>query len=391
MEKEKETPELSVIVPVYNVESYLPRCLNSILTQPYDNLEVICVDDGSTDDSLRILHDYKERDERVRVLQKENGGLVSARKAGIQIARGKYVSIVDSDDWIEKNMYEELMQIAEQTDADIITSGCIRDYGTSTFELYENVEPGLYTQEKLTDKLLTNMIDTEEFYRTNILMSLWSKIYRRELYSTHQCKVPDCISIGEDVACVLPCLLDAQRVFVSGKCYYHYCIRNDSLMGKLDMGSWEQHVRLFQFIDQEYEKIGKRVCGIRKQYRYLEMYNRLLRYPDKGFSYENNILFPFGELRKEDKVIIYGAGRFGSSLMNYMQQEKCCEIVAWVDRTPREGINDCSVLEELKWDKIIIAVLLADVVKQIKEDLQKRAIEMDKIYSVNMELVESSL
>ena len=100
---------LSVIIPVYNTEAYLKRCLDSVLGQTYKNIEVICVNDGSTDNSLQILKDYEKKDKRVLVIDKENGGVVSARKAGIKAASGEYCTYVDSDDWIEPNMYESIL------------------------------------------------------------------------------------------------------------------------------------------------------------------------------------------------------------------------------------------------------------------------------------------
>ena len=120
---------LSVVVPVYNVALYLRQCLDSILVQTRPVQEIICVDDGSTDDSGKILDEYARNHERVRVIHKENAGLVSARKAGIAIVETPYTTYVDSDDWIDANMYEELMEIAVREDADVVTSGETTEFG----------------------------------------------------------------------------------------------------------------------------------------------------------------------------------------------------------------------------------------------------------------------
>ena len=101
-----QNPRISVIVPVYNVEQYLPRCVESILAQTYENLEILLVDDGAKDGSGAICDAYARQDERVKVIHKENGGLSSARNAGIDASTGEYLSFVDSDDWIEPDMYE---------------------------------------------------------------------------------------------------------------------------------------------------------------------------------------------------------------------------------------------------------------------------------------------
>ena len=116
-------PMISVIVPVYNVESYLARCVDSILTQTYQNLEVILVDDGSKDNSGVICDDYARRDSRVNVIHKENGGLSSARNAGIEAAGGEYLAFVDSDDWIEPDAYERLLSAMQKHAAKLVVGG----------------------------------------------------------------------------------------------------------------------------------------------------------------------------------------------------------------------------------------------------------------------------
>ena len=127
----EQCPLISVIVPVYNVAPYLTRCLDSIVMQTWQNLEIILVDDGSRDDSVGICDLYAARDARIRVIHKENGGLSSARNAGLDIAAGEYVGFVDSDDWIEPDMFEYLLQNAENYGADIATCGHVDEFNKS--------------------------------------------------------------------------------------------------------------------------------------------------------------------------------------------------------------------------------------------------------------------
>ena len=122
---EQKQPALSVIVPVYNVEKYLDRCIRSIAGQTYTNLEIILVDDGSTDHCGEICDEWSRKDTRIQVFYKKNGGLVSARKAGLKTASGQYIAYVDSDDWIEENMYERMMELMLCNHSDIVTSGLI--------------------------------------------------------------------------------------------------------------------------------------------------------------------------------------------------------------------------------------------------------------------------
>ena len=112
-------PQISVIIPVFNVEKFLPQCLDSVTEQNFADIEIICIDDGSTDKSPEILSRYADRDPRIRIISRTNGGLSAARNAGLKIARGKYIFFIDSDDWIEPNTLEKLFATAESTGADL--------------------------------------------------------------------------------------------------------------------------------------------------------------------------------------------------------------------------------------------------------------------------------
>ena len=112
--------QLSIIIPVFNVEKYLEECINSVLQQTFSNFEIILVDDGSTDSSGNICDLYSQKDRRIQVIHKENGGLSSARNAGLRIAKGKYVGFIDSDDWISETMYQHLYEEAEKAAAEAL-------------------------------------------------------------------------------------------------------------------------------------------------------------------------------------------------------------------------------------------------------------------------------
>jgi len=170
-----DNPLISVIVPVYKVEPYLRKCVDSIIAQTYTNLEIILVDDGSPDNCGKICDEYAERDERVRVVHKENGGLSDARNAALNIMKGEYVVFVDSDDWIlpdyVKDMYENLVKY----ESDISLSGTIYVYENNKKDmiLAINDADGLYTQREAVENL---------FYQKGIYPSAYSKLYKVELF-----------------------------------------------------------------------------------------------------------------------------------------------------------------------------------------------------------------
>ena len=139
--------KVSVIVPVYNIKDCLEKCIQSIQRQTYGNIEILLVNDGSTDGSDIICRKYARIDRRVEVIDKENGGLVSARKAGISRAEGDYILNVDGDDWIEDIMIESLVLKAEQTNADIVTSGYYQESLKNIAKVTDSIEEGIYYTE----------------------------------------------------------------------------------------------------------------------------------------------------------------------------------------------------------------------------------------------------
>ena len=135
---------LSVIVTVYNIESYLGDCLDSIINQTYKKLEIILIDDGSCDKSGNICDEYALRDMRIKVLHKENEGLVAARKSGIVMATGELVAYVDGDDWLETDYYEKLINLYKKNNADVVMSGCIKETVKKQVFLENNLSEGYY-------------------------------------------------------------------------------------------------------------------------------------------------------------------------------------------------------------------------------------------------------
>lgn len=388
MELEKQEL-LSVIVPIYNVEAYLSRCLDSIINQTYRDLEIICVDDGSTDQSGAMADEYAKKDRRIKVIHKGNGGIVSARKAGIKIATGQYISNIDSDDYIELDMYETLMREIVDNNADVITSGLIRDYGNHVVYEDENVEPGLYEEKNLKKKVLFRMIDTDCFYKPNISMHITNKIFKASELKEYQLSVDDCINIGEDTAVVLPYFMNIEKAIISGRNFYHYCIRNDSVMGVKNQDDLIQLDSLFTYLAREIEKI-EYDNNYRIQIKFLKTYLYLLRDATQILRIDENGLFPFGNIDKSNSIMLYGAGKFGVELKRYLESNGF-HIVAWVDRSKnREEIITINEIQHYDFDAVVIGILGANTIYQITEELVNRGIERSKIYFIDKAMLENN-
>lgn len=203
---------ISVIVPVYKVEPYLNRCVDSILGQTYHNLEVILVDDGSPDGSGAICDVYAQQDPRVRVIHKENGGLSSARNAGIDIARGEYFAFVDSDDWIEPDTYETMLGLAAKYDAKMVVGGRY-DVNADTMERTVGLCP--VKEEVITGEEMLGRV----FLWDNVDSSACDKLFHRSLY--RQVRYPMGV-ICEDVAVFYLLAELAEQVVLFPKPFYNY-------------------------------------------------------------------------------------------------------------------------------------------------------------------------
>lgn len=222
-----EEPLISVIVPVYKVETCLPRCLDSIIHQTYQNLEIILVDDGSPDNSGAICDEYAKKDKRVRVIHKQNGGVSSARNAGLEAAFGEYIGWVDSDDWIERDMFEYLKNLAVTCQADVAQCGrywengdfVAKEYGSlhgpQTIDLLSEITPAMWN---------------------GIANEVWCKLFKSDVIENLRFR--EDFSVGEDIDFVLHVLRKAERLAIGSEAKYHYCQRPESLYnagGSLDI------------------------------------------------------------------------------------------------------------------------------------------------------------
>lgn len=215
-----KTPEISVIVPVYNVQAYLPRCLDSILAQTFRDMEIILVDDGSADDSGAICDSYAARDERVCVIHKENGGLSSARNAGLDVARGQWIGFVDSDDYIAPDMYEYLHSIALRENAQIAMCDLYMFYDNGVAEEHPN---DFY---KVMDKVEAARIVLEAQITS---VTAVNKLYHRDVYTDIRFPLG---KTAEDAFVILDVLDKAERIVISNAQKYYYYRRADSITMK---------------------------------------------------------------------------------------------------------------------------------------------------------------
>lgn len=212
---------ISIIVPVYNVEKYLDRCVESIVNQTYNNLEIILIDDGSPDNCPVMCDNWAKKDSRIKVIHKENGGLSDARNVGLDVATGKYIAFVDSDDWIDAQMYQALYESIINTKSDIASCGAKRVWldGRPTCELIKEANDCVLERENAMKALISS---------NGLIQVVWNKLYKRNVVEGILYPVG---LIHEDEFWSWRVISRANRIVVLKESFYNYLQRDDSIMG----------------------------------------------------------------------------------------------------------------------------------------------------------------
>ncbi len=213
----RENATISVIVPIYNVENYLKECVDSLLVQSYDNLEILLIDDGSKDKCPTICDEYAQKDNRIKVVHKTNGGLSDARNEGLRRATGEYIGFVDSDDWIEPNMYSLLMEGIIKDQADISICGYYRSYVDKEEKCVDCYNGSLGAKETLT-----KLFEGVEIHDHSV-----TKLYKKELWDDIFFPVG---KLYEDIRTIYKVIARSNRVSIVGEALYHYRQREGSLI-----------------------------------------------------------------------------------------------------------------------------------------------------------------
>lgn len=225
--------KVSVIIPVYNDEKYLRQCVDSVLNQTYHNLEVILVDDGSTDQSPTICEEYRQRDHRVRVLHKQNGGVGSSRNAGLAMVTGKYVLFVDNDDWLDEQHVECLHNLLKQKNADIAV-GNYSVFHPKDSRLSFFVTPKDYYQKDYTPTEWTGIQYTNEYNLSQVYTVPWGKLYKRNLFRNIQYPLKAKV---EDDLTTWKVYFKANKISFINKPIYWHRLFEDSVTAKVDKTS----------------------------------------------------------------------------------------------------------------------------------------------------------
>lgn len=219
--------KITVIIPIYNSEKFLYRCLNSVINQSFKDLEIILVNDGSKDKSLKICNEFKEKDARIILIDKENGGVSSARNIAIEKATGKYIGFVDSDDEIDKFMYEKMYNAIENNNADLVLCDYIRTLNGEVKEFEMKLEKGLYNTKETLNDILLDYVSFNSKYILNQFTP--TKLFKTSIIKDNNLKFNINLKVGEDHLFTAQYIALCNSLYsLQGEKLYNYIINNDS-------------------------------------------------------------------------------------------------------------------------------------------------------------------
>lgn len=370
-------PLISVIIPVYNAEPYFAECMESVVNQTYQRLEIILVDDGSADGSSAICDAYAAIDPRVKVIHKENEGLVRARKTGVSHATGDYISYVDADDWIDPDAYETVLKKMTGQSTDMIIYGLTEEHEDGPVVKENLLAEGCYAGEEIKEKIYPQMLCGGIFFRFGILPNLVCKLVRRELLERIQFLVSDDVEVGEDADCTFQLLQETERVQIMRYAPYHYRKRADSMVwGRTSLS---QVRSLYRDLKHAFVECTEREILMPQLHSYM-LFIMLLKSAENFVEQGSLAEYFWGK-----RIVLYGAGGFGQEIYHVLEAGKKGETVLWVDQKYRKywemGLPVCAP-EEINncvYDSIFIAVLDTCLCAEIAGRLIEKGVAADRI------------
>lgn len=370
---------ISVVVPVFNAEHFLTECIESIVNQTYKYLEIILVNDGSTDDSLKICNQFAQKDKRVTVINQQNKGVVLARKQGVKNAHGKYIAFIDSDDYIALEYMETMLN--NIGDADLATSSLIMDNRVWEDAIYE----GTYDISKTTE-VLRNLIYKEGGTCNGLVTNMTNKLFKTDIAKKVINLVDEKVYYGEDAEFVYKYILNCKSVVITKYKGYFYRKNNSSITHVVHDDFLISVNRMYLSLKKDFEKSPYRDILMPQLEKWIAMHIKIA--PQKmGFGFSNiNYIIPCKAKICNKKIVVYGAGNVGRDYIRQLQKENLCEDYIWVDKGYKFKDNYMGVevrspaeMMEHQFDYVIIAVNNEKVMNEIKKEIVKLGIDNKKI------------
>ena len=286
---------VSIIVPIYNVEAYLNRCLDSLITQTLKNIEIILINDGSKDNSLQICEDYAKRDGRIKVIDQPNQGVSVARNTGLLRATGKYIGFVDPDDWIEPNMYELMYNKITELECPICFCNYYKDDKNTSSPKSFRIKKELLYEEEVRNMIVSNMVGADDIIpRYNYVMGcVWRGLYEKTFIDKYNLYFEPGVNIMEDLVFNIKALLKVDKLCILHEHLYHYVQNPTSILHTYKKNMWKDQIRVHELLELYIKE-----AGLEEQMR-----NRLdMRYVGMAFSAIYNEVNSKGQVDMKNKM-----------------------------------------------------------------------------------------
>lgn len=307
--------KISVVVPVYNVEKYLKECIDSIINQTLEDIEIICVNDGSTDSSLEILNDYAKKDSRIIVINKSNSGYGHTMNMGLNAATGEYVGIIESDDFADKNMFEDLYKLAKEYDADIVKGDWYNYWSKNKFARKNN---RISSAKALK---LTNSKQDKSLLRIN--PSVWSAIYKKEFLNKYNIRFLETPGASyQDLAFSFKIFALAERVILTDKAYLYY--RQDNMNSSV-----KSKTKVYCVCD-EYEEIDRfleQYPDLKFEFKVQEEINRYNGYVSSVLRIDDSVKPEFVKVFSEHFKEEYNTGLLGNEFFKKINKNEFMTLI----------------------------------------------------------------
>ncbi len=377
---------ISVIVPVYNAGEYLEDCLNSIVRQTYENLEVILVDDGSADGSAGVCDNFAQEDQRIQVIHQENMGAAGARRTGVLRASGDYICFVDADDMIDMGMIAFFMENIGE--CDLLTSGYRCETAPGEYaEWTDSLKEGIYDTEKAMKYFIENMISYEGRYEAGVQPYSGGKLYRADMIKDVIGDIDISIVYSEDRDLLFRYILKSGSIRVSHQSFYYYRYNPASIMRTVNKNFMSDLNKLYLSLEKAFAGHPQEKCLLHQLQLFLV--SRMYFIPSfMGFSADARItgyIFPFSGLETGSRIILYGAGSVGMHYYRQIHRKKQLQLVLWADKKWKDyadasiPVSSPEQMAGTECDYIIIAVKKKELAEEIRNELMKMGFRRNQI------------
>lgn len=373
--------KVSIVVPIYNTKSYLTACLQSIIDQTYQNIEILLIDDGSTDGSDKICREFALKDDRIIYIRQDNMGQMYARKTGVARATGEFLMFVDSDDWIDRGMVEFL--VSQIGNEDMVTSGVHYESGSKVETDYlDRYSEGVYAGRDKELLLRTMLYDMDSDILQRLTPWIWNKLYRTEIAKLVHQNLSIDSSFAEDGVFLYYYLINSEAVKICHTCFYHYRFREDSMFHKGNSHMLTDINKAYLALEPCFRKHWMRDNLMLQLQHWISVMTVMALNGGMGFA--SQIYIPEFQIDtdglKGKRIVLYGAGKVGKDYFRQLTKMGY-EVVLWVDSNniQNEGVRKPEEIYRTEYDIILIAVSRPEYVEGIKQTLKKMKIEEEKL------------